>query len=106
MLYGLEQGGVEKRIIEQCMREHLPLPKKIANAPQLFFGLELYYGAFLDLSTCRSGLGDGPISWQYVHDYAIVNEFSEEQGENLHYFVMKMDAAFLNQRQKSNGKSK
>lgn len=68
-------------------------------------GLELYYGAFMDLSTCRTGFGDGPISWKDIHDYGTINEFDPEQQEDLHYFIGKMDEAFLKWKKKSNGKS-
>ncbi len=103
MLYTHEQGEIEPRILEQCRRLRLPLPDKIKNAPQLFIGLELFYGAYLDLSSCRTGLGDGPISWQSIEEYANVNGFDAEQKDSLHYFTMKMDAAFLKWRSKKNG---
>lgn len=106
MLYSSEQGEFEKRILEQCRRERLPLPEKIKNAPQLYLGLELYYGAYLDLSSCRTGLGDGPISWQSIEEYALVYNFEEEQKEDLHYFMAKMDDAFLKWRNNKNGKCK
>lgn len=67
-------------------------------------GLELYYGAFLDLCTCRSGFGDGPISWQATQEYALVNQFDSEQLEDLHYFIQKMDEAFLQWRRNKDGK--
>lgn len=75
------------------MKEGLPLPKKIAEAPELRLGLELYFQAYLDLMTARSGLGDGPISWTAIAEYAKVNEFDDEQREDLQYHVTMMDAA-------------
>lgn len=88
------------------MRERLPLPNKIQNAPELFLGLELYYGAYLDLYTCRTGFGDGPISWQSVEEYAYYNEYTLEQKEDLHYFVNKMDEGYLKWSEKKDGRSK
>lgn len=95
MLYTLEQGPIEKRILEQCQRERLPLPDRIQNAPQLDIGLELFYGAFFDICNCRTGMGDGPISWQVVQEYAMVNEFDDEQIDDLHYHIAKMDEAYM-----------
>jgi hypothetical protein len=86
------------------MRERLPLPDKIRNAPQLFLGLELFYGAFLDLCTCRSGFGDGPISWKSVEEYCMISEFSVDQKDDLHYFITKMDEEYLKWRQRQDGK--
>ena len=99
----LKQGPSEKKILEQCRRERLPLPKSIENAPELHLGLELYYGAFMDLSSCRTGLGDGPISWQSVHEYALIYKFSEDQMEDLQYYITKMDDAFRNWRKEKDG---
>lgn len=93
----MKQAPHEARIIQQCMRERLPLPESIANAPQLHLGLELYFDAFFDLSTCRTvGLaGAGPIPWSSIRDYAVTFELSEEQMEDLFYYVRVMDNAFM-----------
>lgn len=85
------------------MRGRMPLPKAIQNAPSLFMGLELYYGAFVDLNTCRIGMGDGPISWMAVHEYAAINKFDEDQTEDLHYYITKMDEAFREWNKTKNG---
>jgi hypothetical protein len=78
------------------MREGLPLPKAIASAPQLMLGLELYFDAFFDLSTCRSmGFSMGPIPWSAMRDYALAFEFSEEQAEDLFHYVRVMDIEYM-----------
>lgn len=78
------------------MRERMPLPKKIQNAPQLRLGLDLYYNAFWDLTSCRAvGWGLGPIPWVSIKDYGETFEFDEDQTESLFYFVRMMDNAFL-----------
>lgn len=69
-------------------------------------GLELFYGAFLDLCSCRTGFGDGPISWQSVQEYAIINEYAIEQIEDLHYFIAKMDEVYMKWSAKKHGRSK
>ena len=59
-------------------------------------GLELYYDAFWDLSTCRpNGMGAGPIPWNVIHDYGSTFTFDTEQMEDLFYLVRVMDNVFL-----------
>ncbi|MCP4897720.1 MAG: hypothetical protein GY906_12170 [bacterium] len=92
----LEQGPMEQRIIKQCLRSRKPFPEKIANAPALALGLDLYWDAFQDLNTCRtSGFGAGPIPWSVILDYSRKYEFDEEQEEDLFYFIRVMDNEFL-----------
>jgi hypothetical protein len=87
----LEQGPTEKTIIETCIRERRPLPDAIAKAPQLFMGLELYYVAYLDLSSCRSiGMAEGPIPWLAIYDYAQRLGMDEEQRDDLLFFVQSL----------------
>lgn len=95
-MYCLEQGPTERTIIEQCARQHLPLPERIANAPELLPGLEFYYGAFLDCSTCRSygGGSEGPIPWLAVDDYIGRKGIIGEQAEDVFYHVQQLDNAY------------
>lgn len=107
----MEQGLTEKKIIEQCVMHKMPLPDKIANAPELYFGLELYYKAFLDLTTCRGqGYGtEGPIGWLAIREYADAYDLSGEQREDLFYHIQHMDSAYLDfkaKRLKNKGKEK
>lgn len=96
LLYTLEMGSVERRIVQESYARRQPLPPRIANAPQLAIGLELYYLAYMEISTCRSvGMTAGPIPWTSVQDYATAFDFDEEQTENLHVYVRAMDKAFL-----------
>jgi hypothetical protein len=98
LLYGLELGPTtEKTILDQCLKEGLPLPARIANAPELLPGLELYYVGFLDLTTCRGqGYGtEGPISWSSINEYCIANEIEGEQREDFFYHIQQMDAEYL-----------
>lgn len=92
----LEQEPVEKRIIEQCLRENREFPEKIKNAPSLSIGLELFFHAWLELGSCRlSVMEEGPIPWtaisQYAKDYGIVGELYED----LVYYVRVLDNAYL-----------
>ena len=59
-------------------------------------GLELYWDAFLDLSTCRpTGMGMGPIPWSAIRDYAVTFDFDVDQHEDLYHFIRVMDNAFI-----------
>ncbi len=76
-----------------------PLPEAIANAPDLLPGLELYYVAFMDLSSSRAlGMGEGPIGWAVIDQYARSNEFNSEQRDDLFFHLGKMDTAYLDYR--------
>lgn len=93
--YELRHHEHEKTIIRAALATGRPIPKKIAEAPDLDLGLELYYSAFFELMTQRTGMGDGPISWLAVSEYATVHEFDSEQREALHYYITRMDDAYL-----------
>jgi len=77
------------------MRDGREMPKRIANAPELRLGLEIYYAAFMDLCTSRTGMGDGPISWAVVNEYAKAYDFDEEQRDLLHHYVSALDTEYL-----------
>lgn len=97
LLYWLEQGPTEKAILQACARERRPPPARIANAPDLLPGLELFYLAFMDLTSCRGqGYGtEGPISWLTIDDYAARCGYLGEQREDLIYHMQRMDAEYL-----------
>jgi hypothetical protein len=88
---------MEKTIVEQCVRQGMPLPERIQNAPELLMGLELFYGAFMDLTSCRgTGYGtEGPIPWTAVRQWAQVHGLDEEQAEDLEYYIAQMDETYL-----------
>lgn len=93
MLYGIEQGEVEVKIMDQCLREKLPFPQAIQNAPELLQGLELFYNGFKDLANDRPS--GGAIPWSVVHEYSKDLELGEEQKEAMHYHIREMDNAYL-----------
>lgn len=97
----MEQGATEQAILRQCAQLKLPIPDAIANAPILTEGLELYFMAFLDLTTCRNqGMGDGPIPWTAIKDWAMYYGLNELQTDDLFYMIREMDAAYLDYRAK------
>lgn len=107
MLYTVEQGPVERKIIEQCLRERLPFPRKIRDAPELWIGLELFFGAFIDLDGDRpSGWTLRPIPWARIMDYAEAYNIADEQREDLIFLVRMMDKAYLKHMEKKAQKNK
>jgi len=95
----------EEQIIKQCEARNIALPQKIQNKPELMLGLELYYGAFFDLNTCRQiGMAMSPISWLHIREYASTFGFDEDQEDRLYFFVRQMDKAFLEHHDKKSSK--
>ena len=83
------------------MRSGEPIPERIANAPVLLPGLIVYYLAFLELSSCRSGgFSIGPIPWSSIAMYAQLHEFEGEQLEDLFYFVQCLDSEYIKFKEK------
>lgn len=91
-----------------CVQRGIPLPTKIANSPVLLAGLEIYYRAFLDLTTCRNsgGMSEGPIRWDSVVTWCQFYGLSKEQSEDLIYFIGKMDSAYLKYKDDQSEKAK
>ena len=87
-------------ILEQCAKMGKPYPKVIAEAPDLLVGLELFYEAFYDLTTCRGGMGDGPIPWTSIEEYCNLTGIYDEQRERMHSYIREMDTAFLEHHRK------
>ncbi len=78
------------------MRAGLPLPERIANAPELQEGLQLYLQAFFDLDSERShALAPTAIPFTSVAAYARAFKFDEEQTEDLVFFIRRMDTEHL-----------
>jgi hypothetical protein len=83
-------------VVRQAIRFNEPLPDRIANRPELMFGLELFYVAWFDLDSEREvGFGLGPIKRSAIVAYAEEYGFSEEQKEDLLYLVREMDNDYL-----------
>jgi hypothetical protein len=74
----------------------MPIPDRIREAPELMLGLQLYIGAWLDLSSCRqSGWTEGPIPWPEVEQYGRLLELDEETIADLHHHIRAMDNVYL-----------
>lgn len=72
------------------------MPDRIANAPELETGLQLYLQAFFDLDSERShGNGLTSIPWTSVAAYADFFKFDAEQREDLIFFIRRIDGEHL-----------
>lgn len=79
-----------------ALRERRNLPAAIRDAPDVPLGLEIYFQAFWELTTCRGGgMGLIPISWMTIIEYAQLHELDDEQTDDLLYFVRAMDKAYM-----------
>jgi hypothetical protein len=78
---------------EESRRFREPLPERIKNKPELFFGLALFYNAWYDLDSER----DRPkrITRGMCFSYAVDYDLDEEQSEDLWYHISRMDIEFL-----------
>lgn len=88
------------------MAEGHELPERMQNAPRLMLGLELYWSAFWDLTTCRTtGWSVAPIPWSAMREYVEVYELDEEQAESLFYLIRSMDNAYMDYRARKSKES-
>lgn len=86
-------------MIEAAVKRRQPIPEVIAQAPSLLEGLELYYEAFSELSTCR-GTPDfngnvGPIPWTALDAYGLRHGFEGEAFDYLCRMVRALDDCFI-----------
>jgi hypothetical protein len=83
----------------------MPLPQRIANAPSLLPGLEVYYIGFMDLQASRqTGFGLGPLWWGTIQEYCEKKELSVEQTEAMHFHLRNLDTIFLKHHEKKAAK--
>ena len=85
---------VESKTIAECLRFKEPIPDKILNKPNLFLGLALYLNAWFELDTERAE-ALAPIKRSSIFEYARDYELSEEQTDDLLYYINSMDTAHL-----------
>lgn len=101
----LDMGPHEQTIAKQAIRAGQPVPDRIANAPELEIGLHIYLQAFLDLDSERSHAnGLTAIPWSSITSYANAFGFDDEQTEDLHYLVRRLDHEHLKRLQAKHGK--
>ena len=91
---------------EQVRLKILPdLLDRVKNAPQLHPWLEMYWAAYVELSTCRPpGMSGVPsIPWTAIADYARTWGFDFEQFGDLVYYVRRMDGTMSDWSEKHHG---
>ena len=74
------------------------MPERIANAPELQWGLELFYVGFLDLTTSRQVVSFGaeaPLDWFRINQYCKEQGIEGEQREDFFYHVQQLDSVYL-----------
>lgn len=100
----MDMGSVERNIAKQAIRFGNPIPKRIAESPELKNGLGLYLTSFFELDTERShGFSLTRIPWSSIATYAAYYDFDEEQTENLFYYIRQMDNENLKRLEKKGG---
>jgi hypothetical protein len=73
----------------------------LANPPEVAPGLEYYYHAFVELSTCRTiGMSEGPIPWTAMHTYAQSEKLDPEETEYFMVLLQMVDMMYLSYRDK------
>ena len=84
--------------MDQCIKEDRPFPKFIEERPSLIPGLELYWYAFMELTSDRGiGInGESWIPWSSIRLYCKELGLSPEQTTDMHYLIKQMDSAYLN----------
>lgn len=92
-------GPLEGALLQMADRNRAPIPDKIANAPVLLTGLDLYWNAFRSLSTCRQAIynTEGPIPWNILQEYC--DRIGIEDEDDREYFIEligQMDITYLN----------
>lgn len=92
----MEQGKTEAFIVDQASKMGQPIPEAIKNAPQLLPGLEFYFKAFFELSTCRSiGMDIGPVPYTAISEYANRHGMNNDVFPILLTFIRGMDNAYI-----------
>jgi len=83
-------------VLEQCYAGRRPRPQWLREAPSLLPGLDFYFTAFNELTTCRAiGMGVGPIPWNVVQEYADRQGLDDEERQCLLHLLRAMDNAYL-----------
>lgn len=96
----MDHAQSEKTILRQCAIQKLPVPERIKNAPELAYGLELFYSGFVNLSSSRVGEGLSQVSWFDIHRYCKINGIKGDQRADFFYLIQGMDRHYLEKEMK------
>jgi hypothetical protein len=80
---------------EEASNTSEELPKRMQNAPRLHLGSALYFNAWYDLDLERDRSKLERIKRSSCFEYAYDYDFTEEQTEDLWYYIQRMDREFL-----------
>jgi hypothetical protein len=84
---------VERKLREESRRFREPLPQRVLNKPNLFFGNALFLNAWFDLDLERER--PQPITRSMCFAYADDYGLGDEQRDDLWFFVKRMDLEFI-----------
>ena len=84
---------VERAIRAEARRFKEPLPVRMQNKPDLYFGNALFLNAWFDLDQERER--PSRITRTMCFQYALDYDFELDQRDDLYYYVIGMDAEFL-----------
>jgi hypothetical protein len=86
----------EAGAIAMYLRRKKVVPEHLLQVPELCLGLELFYRAFMELSSCRQvGMGEGPIPWTAIQSWCTENGVQADQRHRVFHHVRQMDLAYL-----------
>lgn len=89
-------GEIEIGIVEQAVKQGIPVPERIQDRPVLKFGLELFFKAFLDLTCDRtSGFDVGSIPTMTILSYASYHEIYGIDAFNFLEIIRGIDGEYL-----------
>lgn len=79
----------------------MPLPDSIKNKPLLITGLEIYWKAFVDLSTDREiNMAEGPIRWESIDRWALRHGIWGDDFERLLTIIRGLDGVYIEKQAK------
>lgn len=101
----MKYGESDKRDVKLAKVQKLPIPDRIVNRPRLSPGLEFYYHAYIDLATCRGGMGDGFIPWNILEEWCDRNHiFDIAERTRIKEIVRAMDLEYIKYREAETAK--
>jgi hypothetical protein len=86
---------VEKQLRAEAKRFREPLPERVKNKPELYWGNALFLNAWFELDTERNRSEYQPITRSMCFQYAYDYDLDWEQTEDLWFYIDRMDREFL-----------
>lgn len=91
-------GKDEKTLLGLAQRQNMPIPEKIANAPELLPGLQMYLDCFNDLNHSRFNSSGfvGHIHYNVIDLWCNNNDVEGDQKLAVLHIISKMDQVYIN----------